>query len=238
MALLALRDVSFAYEGETVVSCVSFELSARDFLCVLGENGSGKSTLVKGILRLLKPESGEIFMGEGLSACEIGYMPQAAQLQKNFPASVFEVVISGQLARRGRFSPFYTRIDRASAEEKLSDLGILDLKDKSFCDLSGGQRQRALLARALCAARRLLIMDEPTAGLDPRATDELCGVIRKLNKEGLTIIMASHDMALAAKCATHILHIGHPGQCGCCGGRRAFFGPAGEYRDWHTDMSA
>ncbi|GHS85936.1 zinc ABC transporter ATP-binding protein [Synergistales bacterium] len=229
MALLALRDVSFAYGSETVVNGVSFELSPRDFLCVLGENGSGKSTLVKGILSLLKPSSGEIFMGDGLRASEIGYMPQTTQLQKDFPASVFEVVISGQLAKRGRFRPFYTGLDRASAEEKLDSLGILGLRDKSFCDLSGGQRQRALLARALCAARKLLIMDEPTAGLDPHATEELYGVIRKLNEDGLAIIMVSHDTALAKRCATHILHIGHPGQCGYCGGQRVFFGAASEY---------
>ncbi|GHV35634.1 iron ABC transporter ATP-binding protein [Synergistales bacterium] len=231
MALLTLRDVSFAYEGETVVGSVSFELSSRDFLCVLGENGSGKSTLVKGILRLLKPESGEILIGEGLRRDEIGYMPQGAQLQKDFPASVFEVVISGRLARRGRFCPFYTRSDKAVAREKLDSLGILDLSEKSFCDLSGGQRQRTLLARALCAAQKLLIMDEPTAGLDRRATEELCGVIRKLNKDGLAIIMVSHDIALAMKCATHILHIGSPGRCSQCGSERMFFGPVSEYGD-------
>ncbi|HWP79294.1 MAG TPA: ATP-binding cassette domain-containing protein [Candidatus Acidoferrum sp.] len=220
MSLLACRDVSFAYEGVTVLSDINFTVEPGNYLCVVGENGAGKSTLLKGLLALKKPSSGSILAGGGLKAAEIGYLPQQTAAQKDFPASVFEVVLSGRLNSLGP-RPFYSRADKKDAEEKLKMLGIETLEKRCYRDLSGGQQQRVLLARALCATKKLLLLDEPVAGLDPVMTAELYRVIAELNRAaGITVVMVSHDVRGAIEQASHILHLGS---------RQLFFGPTAEY---------
>ena len=222
MAILTAKDLSFAYDGKTVLEGVNFSLSAGDYLCVVGENGSGKSTLIKGLLGLKAPDGGSIIFGEGLRATEIGYLPQQTQLQRDFPASVREVVLSGCLNSLGR-RLHYNAEDRARADMNMERMGIEDLKERSYQDLSGGQQQRVLLARALCATKKLLLLDEPVTGLDPIATGEMYNLIKLVNLcDNITVIMVSHDIHAAVRYATHILHLGQ---------RQLYFGTAAAYRE-------
>lgn len=205
MALIRCENVSIGYEGQTVVKDLSFQIDAGDYLCIVGENGSGKSTLVKSLLGLKSVEKGQIVFGDGLRQNEIGYLPQQTDVQKDFPASVYEVVLSGRLNSRG-IRPFYTSADKKTAFEKMKMLGISDLSRQCFRDLSGGQKQRVLLARALCATKTLLLLDEPVTGLDPIVTAEFYELIQRINKEaGIAVVMVSHDIESAVKYATHIL---------------------------------
>lgn len=207
MDLITCKNVSFAYDGVTAVRDLNFSVAQRDYLCVVGENGAGKSTLISGLLRLKKPFSGTICMGGGLLPGEIGYLPQQTAIQKDFPASVYEVVLSGCLNRLGA-KPFYTRTEKALADENLRRMEIENLKNRCYRELSGGQQQRVLLARALCAARKVILLDEPAAGLDPVVTRSLYGLIRQINEEmGITVIMVSHDIRAAMRYAKHILHL-------------------------------
>lgn len=207
MDLITCKNVSFAYDGVTAVRDLNFSVAQRDYLCVVGENGAGKSTLISGLLRLKKPFSGTICMGGGLLPGEIGYLPQQTAIQKDFPASVYEVVLSGCLNRLGA-KPFYTRAEKALADENLRRMEIENLKNRCYRELSGGQQQRVLLARALCAARKVILLDEPAAGLDPVVTQSLYGLIRQINEEmGITVIMVSHDICAAMRYAKHILHL-------------------------------
>ena len=208
MPQLSCRDLVLGYEGKTVVSGLSFAVSAGDYLCIVGENGSGKSTLMKTILRLKAPMSGKIVTGDGIGPDEIGYMPQQTVVQKDFPASVREVVRSGCLNRCG-LRPYYSKAEKQIAEENMEKLGISHLAKRCYRELSGGQQQRTLLARALCATRKILLLDEPVAGLDPKASVELYELIKALNDGGTTIIMISHDIAASVRFASHILHIGN-----------------------------
>ena len=207
MALITCQDVSFAYEGNTVLSGLNFEVQSGDYFCIDGENGSGKSTLIKGLLRLKSPQQGRIFPGDGLELKEIGYLPQQTVVQKDFPASAYEVIISGCLGNRGIF-PFYSKKDKTLAEENIERLSIAHLRNQCYRELSGGQQQRVLLARALCGAKKALILDEPVAGLDPLVTQELYRLVENINREtGLTVIMVSHDIHGALKYANRILHL-------------------------------
>lgn len=204
MALLSVKDAAFAYDGLVVLSGVTFDVNPGDYLCIVGENGSGKSTLMKGLLRLVKPVRGSIRLGEGLSQDEIGYLPQQNLTQRDFPASVKEVVESGI---RGK-QLFLSHADRERAQDMMDLLEISPFKHRSFMELSGGQRQRVLLARALCATGKLLLLDEPTAGLDPVVARDLYKLIEKINQEqGIAIIMISHDVHTAALYASTILHL-------------------------------
>ncbi|MDR1736167.1 MAG: ABC transporter ATP-binding protein [Oscillospiraceae bacterium] len=204
--MVICRNASFAYDGGAVVSSLNFTVESGDYLCIVGENGSGKSTLVKGILGLMSPFGGEVELC-GLSLCEIGYLPQQTAAQKDFPAGVFEVVLSGRLGGRG-LKPLFSRADKAEAEGNMRRLGIEHLKRRCYRELSGGQQQLVLLARALCATRKLLLLDEPAAGLDPVITQEMYAHIEKVNREtGITVIMVSHDIRSAVKYARHILHL-------------------------------
>jgi len=208
MALITCEKACFAYEGRVVVDKLDLAIQRGEYLCIVGENGSGKSTLVKGLLGLLSPVSGRVLYGEGLRNCEIGYLPQRTEVQNDFPASVWEVVTSGC---RGR-GPFLTAAMRQTANENLDLLGISDIRSRGFMQLSGGQQQRALLARALCATKSLLLLDEPVAGLDPVVTREMYGVVSMLNHtRGLTVVMISHDIAAALQYADRILHLSHEG---------------------------
>ncbi|MDR0388011.1 MAG: metal ABC transporter ATP-binding protein [Treponema sp.] len=205
MTVITCRNVSFAYEGAVVLRDINFTADAGDYLWVIGENGSGKTTLIRGILGLKKPDAGTIT--PGLSSREIGYLPQQMAARRDFPAGVYEVVLSGRLGKRV-FHPFYTRRDKQAAEENLVRLGIGELRNRCYRELSGGQQRRVLLARSLCAGSRLLILDEPAAGLDPLVTPELYRLIERINREsGLTVIMVSHDMQGAMRYASRILHL-------------------------------
>jgi zinc transport system ATP-binding protein len=220
MAQLSCENLTLGYEGKTVVSGLTFSVNAGDYLCIVGENGSGKSTLMKAVLNLKAPLSGRIYTGDGLMPNEIGYLPQQTLVQKDFPASVKEVVYSGCLNRLG-FRPFYSREEKRMAGEIMEQLGILHLSKRCYRELSGGQQQRVLLARALCATRKALLLDEPAAGLDPNASEDMYGLIKKLNERGITIMMISHDISASVNYASHILHIGET--------QALFFGRTAEY---------
>ncbi len=221
MALITCRDLSLGYDGREILHDLSFEVNSGDYLCIVGENGSGKSTLMRTILGLQRPFSGKILTGDGLRPNEIGYLPQQTPVQKDFPASVWEVVLSGFEGNCG-WRPFYTKAEKQRAEENLRSMGIEQLKGRCYRDLSGGQQQRVLLARALCATTKLLFLDEPVSGLDPRVTAEMYELIARLNRqEGITVIMISHDIGAALVYASHILHIGD----------RVFFGTRAAYQE-------
>ena len=207
MAFITAAGLSLGYDSEIIVRDLSFSVNRGDYLCIVGENGSGKTTLMKTLLGLRNPLSGQILTGDGLKANEIGYLPQQTVIQKDFPASVREIVLSGCQGRCG-LRPFYNKEEKKLAEDNMERMGIKDLSDRCFRDLSGGQQQRVLLARALCATRKFLLLDEPVAGLDPVVTTQMYGLIKELNKEGITIIMISHDIGAALRYASHILHIG------------------------------
>lgn len=206
-ALIACEHVDFGYENVDAVIDVTMEITPGDYLCIVGENGSGKSTLMKGILGLLKPTAGTLVINEELKKTGIGYLPQQTAAQRDFPATVYEVVQSGCLSRRGS-RPFYTKQEKRLTMESMEKLGIGALGKHCYRELSGGQQQRVLIARALCATSRLLILDEPITGLDPSAIQELYRIIRKLNREeGVSILMVSHDIQNAATQANKILHL-------------------------------
>ena len=219
MAQMICRDLAVGYEGEAIAEHLHFTVEQGNYLCIVGENGTGKSTLMKTLLGLNPPLAGQIEFGDGLTQDQIGYLPQRTEIQRDFPASVLEVTLSGCLSRNG-LRPFYGRAQRALALENLEKLGAASLAGRCFRELSGGQQQRVLLARALCAARKLLLLDEPVAGLDPVATEEMYRLIAELNRQGITIIMVSHDLSAALRYASHVLHIGH---------KTHFFGTRDQY---------
>lgn len=208
MPLLKCENLSLGYEGRKIIDNLNFEINQGDYLCIVGENGSGKSTLMRTLLGLQPPVSGEIETGDGLKANEIGYLPQQTLVQRDFPASVKEIVISGFQGKCG-IKPFYSKAQKKQAMANIEMMGITHLADRCYRELSGGQQQRVLLARALCATGKMLLLDEPVSGLDPKVTAEMYDLIEKLNREhNITIIMISHDISAALKYATHILHIG------------------------------
>ena len=208
MAQLTCQNLCVGYDGKSVLQDLNFEVFAGDYLYIVGENGSGKSTLMKTILGLQPPISGRILTGDGLRKNEIGHLPQQTVVQKDFPASVREIVLSGCQGRCGSRS-FYNKEEKQLAEAAMDKMQITQLAKRCYRELSGGQQQRVLLARALCATQKMLLLDEPVSGLDPNVTAELYALIEKLNREdGITVIMISHDMAAAVKFASHILHIG------------------------------
>lgn len=207
MALIKCNNVALGYDSNIIIDKLSFEVNKGDYLCIIGENGSGKSTLMKTLLGLKAPLGGEIIFGDGLKKNEIGYLPQQTVVQRDFPASVYEIVISGCLNKTG-MKPFYSKADKELAKKNMERMNITDLSKRCYRELSGGQQQRVLLARALCATDRLLLLDEPVSGLDPKVTAEMYELIKQLNKQGLTVIMISHDMNASLSYASHILKIG------------------------------
>ncbi len=217
---LTCENLSIGYEGNVIAKDISFSVEHGDYLCIVGENGSGKSTLIKTILQLKSPISGKVTLGDGLSQKEIGYLPQQTVVQRDFPASVMEIVLSGCLNRCG-IRPFYNREEKALANTNMKKLGIYGLKRKCYKNLSGGQGQRVLLARALCSTQKMLLLDEPITGLDPKATAEMYEILARINREdGITIIMVSHDISAAVKYGSHILHLGE---------EQMFFGKKDDY---------
>ena len=237
MSYLVCNDLTFSYDGRKVIEHLSFSVDKGALVCIVGENGAGKSTLVKGILGLKKSDTGSIQLthGKSHSTPQIGYLPQQSEQVKDFPASVREVVRSGCLGSRkcsrwgfsfSELFPFYTAFEKRQADEAMDRMGILHLAHRNCSELSGGQKQRMLLARGLCAAGRLFLLDEPTAGLDTAATADLYNLIAELNqKDGMTILMVTHDPAVIPLLATHVLHLGHS---------NSFYGTLDEYRQ--TEM--
>lgn len=206
-ALITCSHVDFGYENHDAVIDLTMEIDVDDYLCIVGENGSGKSTLIKGLLGILKPTAGVLSISGELKRTGIGYLPQQTAAQKDFPATVYEVVISGCLSRRGN-RPFYSKREKEMAMENMERLGIADLKRHCYRELSGGQQQRVLIARALCATKQLLILDEPVTGLDPRAIQDFYHLIRTLNrKEHVAVLMVTHDVSGVVEQANKILHL-------------------------------
>ncbi len=227
MALISCENLSLGYDGSMILSGLSFTANEGDYLCIVGENGSGKSTLMKTLLGLLQPMSGQVVMGDGLKANQIGYLPQQTQVQRDFPASVWEIVLSGCQSRCG-LRPFYNKDEKVRASAAMERLHIEKLSKRCYRELSGGQQQRVLLARALCATQKLLLLDEPVTGLDPKAADDFYSAIYELNHEDkITVIMISHDIQAAVEYASHILHIGD----------EVFFGTKQEYMQSGIGMS-
>lgn len=219
MALISCKNLSLGYDGREIIKDLSFDINEGDYLCIVGENGSGKTTLMKTLLGLNPLISGKIEFGNGLKGSQIGYLPQQTPVQRDFPASVLEIVLSGFEGSMG-LRPFYSLAQRKAALENLEKMGIGHLKNRCYRELSGGQQQRVLLARALCATKKLILLDEPVAGLDLKATEEMYMIVERLNREdNITVIMISHDISAAVKYATHILHIGG----------KHFFGGKDEY---------
>ncbi len=207
MAQFTCDNLTIGYGSIPVTKNINFSINSGDYLCIVGENGVGKSTLINTLLGLIPKISGNIQMSDGLKPIDIGYLPQQTQAQKDFPALVFEVVISGCLNRSG-LRPFYNKSEKKLAMQSLEKMGIEHLARKSYSKLSGGQQQRTLLARALCAANKVLLLDEPQAGLDSETSDEMYKLIKSLNDEGTTVIMITHDILSAKKYANYILEIG------------------------------
>lgn len=223
MALISIDNASIGYEGKTVLSEISLKIREKDYICIVGENGSGKTTLMKCMLGLIQPLSGKITYGEGLKQNEIGYLPQQTVFQKDFPACVSEVVMSGCLNKKHTL--FYSKEQKEKAAKNMELTGIYSMRKKCFRELSGGQQQRAMLARALCATSKLLILDEPVTGLDPKASSDMYALIKDLNENGITIVMVSHDITAAVNNASKILHLSRDSY---------FFGTAHQYL--HSDI--
>ena len=216
---LGCRDLTVGYDGKAILKNINFSVEEGEYLSIVGENGSGKSTLMRTLLRLQQPLSGEVILGNGLNREEIGYLPQQTVIQKDFPASVREIVLSG-CQNRGGLRPFYNREEKEYAYQMMEKMQIIHLEKRCYRELSGGQQQRVLLARALCATRKILLLDEPTAGLDPKVTKEMYQLIYELNqRDKLTIVMISHDLRAALTYSSHILHTG----------KHVFFGTKEEY---------
>lgn len=218
MPQLKCENLTLGYDSKIILSDLNFTVNKGDYLCIVGENGSGKTTLMRTLLRLIKPLAGTITTGDGLLPDEIGYLPQQTDVQRDFPASVREIVLSGCQSRCGN-RPFYNKGEKQLAAKTMVRMGIEKLSRCCYRELSGGQQQRVLLARALCATQKMLLLDEPVTGLDPEATEEMYTLINELHNEGITIIMISHDVEAAMKYATNVLHIG----------KEIFFGTKEEY---------
>lgn len=219
MAYIICEDLAVGYEKKPVVEGINFKVEKGDYLYIVGENGAGKSTLMKTLLHLTPPVSGNIIYGDDIKPYEVGYLPQQTIVQKDFPASVYEIVLSGALSK-SKWKPFYSRELKELARQNMEKMNIWEMRKKCYRNLSGGQQQRVLLARALTATTKLLLLDEPVSGLDPRVTAEMYSLIKGLNDDGITIIMVSHDIDAALKYAKTILHVE---------GEKSFFGTKEEY---------
>ena len=202
------QNLTVGYDGRAILKDINFTVNRGDYLCIIGENGAGKTTLLRTLLGLQPPVSGKILFGDGLERKGCGYLPQQTVIQRDFPASVSEIVLSGCQNRCG-LRPFYRKEEKEYAHKMLEKLGIAHLAEKCYRELSGGQQQRTLLARALCATQEMLFLDEPVSGLDPAATEEMYRLIEQINREDhITILMISHDIKAAVAYADHTLEIG------------------------------
>lgn len=213
------QNLTVGYDGRAILKDINFTVNRGDYLCIIGENGAGKTTLLRTLLGLQPPVSGKILFGDGLERKRCGYLPQQTVIQRDFPASVSEIVLSGCQNRCG-LRPFYRKEEKEYVHKMMEKMGIAHLEDKCYRELSGGQQQRTLLARALCATQEMLFLDEPVSRLDPVATEEMYRLIEQINREDhITILMISHDIKAAVAYADHILEIG----------KQIFLGTAQEY---------
>lgn len=218
-ALLSFEAVSVRYGALEAVKDVSFAVHEGDRCCLVGENGSGKTTLLKAALGLVPITSGHVAFG--LPRESLSYLPQISTALEDFPATALEIVLSGR-QNRSRFSPWTSEADKRAAVETMRRFAITDLAKRRFASLSGGQKQRVLLARAMCSAPRLLLLDEPDAALDAESRDALIATLRELNeREGLSILMVSHDQESVAAFAKQIAQLR---------GDLAFYGTSDEWR--------
>ena len=218
------QNLTVGYDGRAILKDINFTVNRGDYLCIIGENGAGKTTLLRTLLGLQPPVSGKILFGDGLERKGCGYLPQQTAIQRDFPASVSEIVLSGCQNRCG-LRPFYRKEEKEYAHKMMEKLGIAHLAEKCYRELSGGQQQRTLLARALCATQEMLFLDEPVSGLDPVATEEMYRLIEQINREDhITILMISHDIKAAVTYADHILEIG----------KQIFLGTAQEYEEYQS----
>mgnify|MGYP002766152642 CR=1 FL=1 len=219
MSQIICQNLAIGYDGKAILKDINFSINEGDYLCIIGENGSGKSTLMRTLLHLQQPVSGTILFGDGLQSNEIGYLPQQTAVQKDFPASVREIILSGCQNRCG-LRPFYNRAEKRQVAEMMEKLQITHLSNRCYRELSGGQQQRVLLARALCATKKILLLDEPVSGLDSKVTEEMYQIIETLNrKDKITIVMITHNINDSVKYASHIMHIG----------KNVFYGTKQEY---------
>lgn len=219
MKLIECSNIALQYEARDVVSDLSFSIEQGSFLCIVGENGSGKSTLLKALLGLIKPRNGKITFAKGFSRRQIGYLPQRTEVQQDFPASVEEVVHAGLLNRKKK-GFFFKKEEKDIASQVMEQLELTEMRKACFRELSGGQQQRVLLARALTAADGMLLLDEPATGLDPLVTAELYRIIKEKNKEGMTVVMVTHDLETALHMGDTVLHLDDD---------RSFFGSTADY---------
>ncbi len=225
MSQIICQNLAIGYDGKAILKDINFSINEGDYLCIIGENGSGKSTLMRTLLHLQQPVSGTILLGDGLQSNEIGYLPQQTAVQKDFPASVREIILSGCQNRCG-LRPFYNRAEKRQAAEMMEKLQITHLSNRCYRELSGGQQQRVLLARTLCATKKILLLDEPVSGLDSKVTEEMYQIIETLNrKDKITIVMITHNINDSVKYASHIMHIG----------KNVFYGTKQEYDELKGD---
>lgn len=225
MSQIICQNLAIGYDGKAILKDINFSINEGDYLCIIGENGSGKSTLMRTLLHLQQPVSGNILLGDGLQSNEIGYLSQQTAVQKDFPASVREIILSGCQNRCG-LRPFYNRAEKRQAAEMMEKLQITHLSNRCYRELSGGQQQRVLLARALCATKKILLLDEPVSGLDSKVTEEMYQIIETLNrKDKITIVMITHNINDSVKYASHIMHIG----------KNVFYGTKQEYDELKGD---
>ena len=228
MSQIICSNLSIGYEKNQIIDeNINFSIDKGDYLCIVGENGAGKSTLMKTLLHLIPAISGSITYGDGLKKNEMGYLPQQTDVQRDFPCSCYEIVLSGFEGQKG-VRPFFTKIEKQIALDNMQKMGIVGFKKRCYNELSGGQQQRVLLARALCATKKILLLDEPVAGLDPKVSSEMYQLIENLNKiDKVTIIMITHDVTVALNYANKILHVGHT----------IFFGTRDEYKNTELGKS-
>ena len=198
------EGLAVGYSGKPLCNEFDLEINNGDYICIIGENGAGKSTLIKTLVGLIPAISGKVLLRGDIDKSDIGYLPQQREMQKDFPASVWEVVLSGCLDRLG-FKPFYGHKERKLAADAIRELDLEDIKNESFRELSGGQRQRVLLARAIAGSKKVLVLDEPITGLDPVAAAHLYQLLNRLNQKGTTIITISHDISKALSAANKLL---------------------------------
>lgn len=203
--IIECKNLTLGYDNKILVKDMNIEINQGDYVCIIGENGAGKSTFVKTLLGLQAPMSGNIVY-HGIKSTDIGYLPQQTIVQRDFPATVREIVSSGRIGKSKGF--FYSKEDKTVIENNIQRMSLKDLEKRAYRTLSGGQQQRVLLARALCSTDKILLLDEPVTGLDPDITKELYDIIKELNKDGLTIIMITHDLTPLKEDATHVLKIG------------------------------
>lgn len=203
MELIEIKKLYFNYPDKPdTLKNINLKIRQGEFTCIVGENGSGKSTLIKCIVGLNSNYKGEIHIKE-----KVGYLPQKTDIQSNFPASIEEVVLSGTISNDIK-KIWYSKEDKEKANEVMENLELFDIRKKCFRDLSGGQQQRVLIARALCSTKNVIILDEPTNGLDPTIAKQIYKMLHKLNKDKkITVIMVSHDIDRAIKFCNRIVEI-------------------------------